>query len=205
MNPLDPNCAICNAPPQAQCPCEAERLEIAVRQAEHRMLDAMMADVRDWVIQHARSYVLQSFTRISGIRKAQHSNYLASLHQASYYSLGGAHPAQLHAAEVELKRGIDEDWRRSVQSYPEVLDYFYGLVDINLPSDSSLNVTEPALDGRKRAHRSKRRESFDADPPRTERRRVRRDRDGGVRGPSLPTAPPPPPPPQVGGHGPYGW
>jgi len=30
--------------------------------------------------------------------------------------------------EFELHRGINDDWRAAVERYPDVLDYFYGLV-----------------------------------------------------------------------------
>jgi len=51
--------------------------------------------------------------------------------------------AQIGEAHAELKRGIDADWRASVLRYPEVLDYFYGLIELRLPSDRSPRVVEP--------------------------------------------------------------
>lgn len=50
---------------------------------------------------------------------------------------------QIAEAHAELKRGIDADWRASVLRYPEVLDYFYGLVELRLPSSRSPRVAEP--------------------------------------------------------------
>jgi hypothetical protein len=41
-----PNCAICNAPAYPECPCESERLQIAVKQAEHRVMDTKLAEIR---------------------------------------------------------------------------------------------------------------------------------------------------------------
>lgn len=41
-----PNCAICNAPANPECPCEAERLQIAVKQAEHRAMETKLAEIR---------------------------------------------------------------------------------------------------------------------------------------------------------------
>lgn len=41
-----PNCAICNGPSDPECPCEAERLQIAVKQAENRAMDERLADIR---------------------------------------------------------------------------------------------------------------------------------------------------------------
>ena len=51
--------------------------------------------------------------------------------------------AQIADAHAELKRGIDTDWRASVLRYPEVLDYFYSLIEIRLPDDRSPQVAEP--------------------------------------------------------------
>ena len=41
-----PNCAICNAPAYPECPCESERLQIAVKQAEQRAMEERMAEIR---------------------------------------------------------------------------------------------------------------------------------------------------------------
>lgn len=51
--------------------------------------------------------------------------------------------AQIAEAHHELKRGVDADWRASVLRYPEVLDYFYSLVELKLPSERSPRVVEP--------------------------------------------------------------
>lgn len=43
-----PSCAICGnpAPRGQECPCEAERLELAVKQAEVRAMDARLHEIR---------------------------------------------------------------------------------------------------------------------------------------------------------------
>lgn len=46
---------------------------------------------------------------------------------------------------VALKRGVDEDWQTSVQRYPEVLQYFYSLVELSLPGDDDPMVKDPPL------------------------------------------------------------
>jgi hypothetical protein len=57
------------------------------------------------------------------------------------------HIQQLHMqiteSHAEFRRGVNLDWRASVLRYPEVLDYFYNLVELKLPSDSSSRVAEP--------------------------------------------------------------
>jgi hypothetical protein len=97
---------------------------------------------------------------------------------------------------MELKRGIDDDWKASVQRYPEVLEYFYGLVDLNLPSDDEPGVKDPPLSalggvgvGRERERKVRLREPSEI----LETRRVRqRERDRVM--------PPPVAPPILGGR-----
>lgn len=151
-----PSCAICGnpAPRGQECPCEAERLELAVKQAEARAMDARLHEIRDWVISHARAHILQLFERLSSARRVAHNAYLSSLpFYSMYVQFGGQpplHPQALHQlqaqiaeAHAELKRGVDADWRASVLRYPEVLDYFYGLVDLHLPSERDPSVARP--------------------------------------------------------------
>lgn len=43
---MDPDCAICQAPASMACECEAKGLEVAVRQAESRMMQSIYNDIR---------------------------------------------------------------------------------------------------------------------------------------------------------------
>ncbi len=43
---MDPDCAICHAPATLACECEAKGLEVAVRQAESRMMQSIYNDIR---------------------------------------------------------------------------------------------------------------------------------------------------------------
>jgi len=43
---MDPDCAICSQPALAQCECEAKGLDIAVRQAEQRMMTSVFNEIR---------------------------------------------------------------------------------------------------------------------------------------------------------------
>ncbi|KAH0541458.1 hypothetical protein FGG08_004067 [Glutinoglossum americanum] len=181
-------------------------LELAVRQAEQRMMNSILDEIRVWVTQHAKDYILQYYTALVSHRNHQHQMHINYLHQsAATYHLRGVDPWTIEQAEIELKRGIDEDWRQSVRRYPEVLDYFYGLVDLNLPSDSAPQVADPPLDGGLRKLRG-RAEIEAVDPPPLERRRSRRGRRLATRTPPplAPSAPPPPvprapPPPMMPG------
>ncbi|KAF2739648.1 hypothetical protein EJ04DRAFT_286056 [Polyplosphaeria fusca] len=149
-----PNCAICNAPAYPECPCESDRLQIAVKQAENRAMETRLDEIRDWVISHARQHILHAFERLTSTRKQAHATYLSSLPNYAVYMQYSGHPPihpvyihqlqqQISEAHAELKRGIDADWRASVLRYPEVLDYFYGLISLRLPDEDSPRVTSP--------------------------------------------------------------
>lgn len=43
---MDPDCAICSQPALAQCECEAKGLDLAVRQAEQRMMTSVFSEIR---------------------------------------------------------------------------------------------------------------------------------------------------------------
>lgn len=212
-----PNCAICNAPAYPECPCESDRLQIAVKQAEARAMEDRMAEIRDWVINHARQHILNAFERLTSTRKQAHLAYLASLPNYEIFMRYSGNPpihpmyisqlqGQIQDAHTELKRGIDADWRSSVLRYPEVLDYFYSLVDLRLPDDRSQCVVEPPFAAAGYADRGY------MDPSRLsveKKKKKRRDREG-----SLPPekhialsrvmhGPPPVPSPPIHHGGPY--
>lgn len=143
---MDPDCAICHAPASLACECEAKGLEVAVRQAESRMMQSILNDIRSWVRAHAQDYILEYFRLLTERRKAAHAQHLdrLSAHSFHYYH-APPHPNEIAAAQAQLKRGIDEDWQASVQRYPEVLEYFYSLVELSLPDDNEPAVKDPPL------------------------------------------------------------
>ncbi|EKD19765.1 hypothetical protein MBM_01717 [Drepanopeziza brunnea f. sp. 'multigermtubi' MB_m1] len=187
---MDPDCAICSQPALAQCECEAKGLDIAVRQAEQRMMTSVFNDIRAWVRGHAQDYILSYFSMLTARRKDLHASTIHRVtERAAYYYRARPHPSEIAAADLELKRGIDEDWKASVQRYPEVLEYFYGLVDLNLPGDDDPGVRDPPMSalggvgmGRERGRKVRLREPSEIEERRTEdrrrRRRSRGERDG---------------------------
>ena len=99
-----------------------------------------------WVRGHAQDYILSYFSVLTTRRKDLHAQNIHRItERAAYYYHARPHPSEIAAADLDLNRGIDEDWRTSVQRYPEVLEYFYGLVDLNLPSDDDPGVRDPPL------------------------------------------------------------
>ncbi|KAK2067724.1 hypothetical protein P8C59_001437 [Phyllachora maydis] len=109
-------------------------------------MQSVYNDIRNWVRAHAQDYILEYFRLLTDRRKAAHSAHLEriSAHAFHYYH-APPHPNEISAAQAQLKRGIDEDWQASVQRYPEVLEYFYSLVDLTLPSDDDAKVKDPPL------------------------------------------------------------
>ncbi|GJN66756.1 hypothetical protein PLIIFM63780_004224 [Purpureocillium lilacinum] len=143
---MDPNCAICNAPATLACDCEAKGLEMAVRQAEDRMMRSIYSDIRSWVRAHAQDYVLEYFRLLAERRKNAHTAHLDQISAHAFYHYNAPpHPNQIADAQAMLKRGIDEDWQASVQRYPEVLEYYFGLVELTLPADDEPAVKDPPL------------------------------------------------------------
>lgn len=51
--------------------------------------------------------------------------------------------AQIEQAKVRLQQGIDQDWRTSCMQYPDVLDYYFALVDISFPSERDPAILDP--------------------------------------------------------------
>ncbi|KAJ1333503.1 hypothetical protein MN608_03494 [Microdochium nivale] len=154
---MDPDCAVCHAPATMACNCEAQSLEVAVEQAENRMMQSIYDEIRSWVRLHAQDYILEYFKLLTERRKTAHAEHLDNLTSHAYYHYRAPpHPNEIAAAQATLKRGIDDDWRASVQRYPEVLEYFYSLVTLTLPPDSDQSIKEPplsALNGNRKVQR----------------------------------------------------
>ncbi|KAL3421170.1 hypothetical protein PVAG01_07615 [Phlyctema vagabunda] len=203
---MDPDCAICSQPAIAQCSCEAKGLDTALRQAEQRMMTGVFNDIRAWVRGHAQDYILSYFSVLTTRRKDLYADNIRRItERAAYYYGARPHPSEIAAADADLKRGIDEDWRASVQRYPEVLEYFYGLVDLNLPSDEDACVKDPPLS----ALGGARRKSVQSRVPvaggaMDGRRSVPPMMGGGAGAGRRPGAAFAPPPPHVYGYGPPG-
>ncbi|GAB7349220.1 hypothetical protein MBLNU459_g8384t1 [Dothideomycetes sp. NU459] len=121
------SCAICGAPPSKQCGHENERLKIALFDAQQRWIqDSEMS-----VIRHADYVMYKGSPPISA---------------PQMYELR----AGINAADRALQSGIDADWQASLQKYPEVLDHFFSLVELTVPSEKALAHTPPQFGSKKR-------------------------------------------------------
>ncbi|CAN8103120.1 unnamed protein product [Discula destructiva] len=143
---MDPDCAICHAPATRACDCEANSLETAVRQAEARMLQPVFNEIRAWVRARAQDYILEHFRQITDRRKETHQIHVDRITQHAYhYYNAPPHPSEIDAAQAALRSGINDDWQSAVRRYPEVLHYFYSLVNFTLPSDDDPAVRDPPI------------------------------------------------------------
>ncbi|CAK7264202.1 hypothetical protein SEPCBS57363_000960 [Sporothrix epigloea] len=139
-----------------QCECEARGLEIALVQAEKRMMHSILEDIRTWVREHARDYILEYFTLLRDRRLKSHEQLMERITARANYYHTRPYPDEIKQAQMEYKRGTNEDWMSSVQRYPEVLDYYYSLVTLKTPSDDDPIVRDPplsALAGNRSSHR----------------------------------------------------
>ncbi|KKA31187.1 hypothetical protein TD95_005339 [Thielaviopsis punctulata] len=143
---MDPDCAICAAPANSACECESKSLELAIKHAEQRIMQSVYDDIRGWVRAHAQDYILEHFRQLTDRRKAAHAAHLDRITKNAYYNYQSApHANEMMAAQATLKRGIDQDWQASVQRYPEVLEYYYSLVELTLPGDKEPGVKNPPM------------------------------------------------------------
>ncbi|KAL2889596.1 hypothetical protein HOO65_020138 [Ceratocystis lukuohia] len=130
---------------------------MAIKHAEQRIMQSVYDDIRAWVRGHAQDYILAHFTQLTERRKTAHAAHLDRITSHAYYHYQSPpHPNEMVAAQATLKRGIDQDWQASVQRYPEVLEYFFGLVELTLPGDAEPGVKDPpsnALTGGRKAGR----------------------------------------------------
>ncbi|ROT40671.1 hypothetical protein SODALDRAFT_348862 [Sodiomyces alkalinus F11] len=135
---MDPDCAICHAPATMAC--------------DYVLTGGGFFANSAWVRAHAQDYILEYFRLLTERRKAAHMAHLdrISAHAYHYYH-SPPHPNEIAAAQATLKRGIDEDWQCSVQRYPEVLEYFYSLVELTLPSDDEAAESVPQIGRYRRA------------------------------------------------------
>ncbi|KAI1328380.1 hypothetical protein F5Y16DRAFT_409837 [Xylariaceae sp. FL0255] len=139
---MDPDCAICSAPSAHECDCEAKGLEMAVRKAEHHVMQSVYSNIR--------LNMLEFFRLLTDRRKDAYTRHMEALTLSAYYHRNAPpHPNEIARARASLKRGIDEDWRSAVRRYPEVLEYYYSLVAVTLPSDDDPVVKDPPLDALK--------------------------------------------------------
>lgn len=100
------------------------------------------------------------------------------------------HSQIAHAQQI-LQQGVDQDWRTSCLQYPQVLDYYFNLVDISLPSERDPSIQAPTFGGNRpkearRVKDSSRNDSFEVRSRSRERHQGRRRNRTGRTPPPAP-------------------
>ncbi|KAI1636334.1 hypothetical protein F4809DRAFT_650603 [Biscogniauxia mediterranea] len=121
---MDPDCAICHAPASLACDCEPKGLEVAIKQAEGRMMSSMYNDIRSWVRQKSQELVFDVF-------EANLAQLHARNNQRERTPASGANLAVQQLSQQE----INEAWQAAYQRYPETLEAYFSLVDLSVPDD----------------------------------------------------------------------
>lgn len=115
-------------------------------------------DTRQWVREHTQLHILTTSRRLSRRRPRP---IVVILSRLPFFGLfaqcDGCPPLPRHGlvqlradiadAETNFQRNVDADWRASCVKYPEVLDFFWSLVEIKVPSDYCSPVLRPHFEG----------------------------------------------------------
>ncbi|XWW95122.1 hypothetical protein V2A60_003073 [Cordyceps javanica] len=135
---VDPACAICSAP-AVQRSCHSQ-----IQTAD---LTPVLSLYSSWVRRRARDYILAYFHLISEPCKDAYSMHLDTI-KATCFAHYNAPPTAAHyaSAERDYRTSIDLAWTLAVKRYPEVLNYFYSLVQVSLPDDDDPAVKCPPMD-----------------------------------------------------------
>lgn len=132
-----PDCAICHAPANDACDCEARNLENATQMAEHRIMHPLYSQLRVWVREHADKVATSWLARST---RQQH----------------GTEDLQPQDRENAVK-GVDIEhdvlsqqeqggtWEASLKRYSEATEYFFSLPVFKLPAEEDSLVSDPPL------------------------------------------------------------
>jgi hypothetical protein len=112
----------------------------------HYLLTAAKTHYREWVANHAITYVTNSFTQMKNARLANYNAYIKALPYWPMYQQHRGNPPlhphivaelrfKISQADQHLRQNIDADWKDCVIRYPDVLAHYYSLVNVTMPKD----------------------------------------------------------------------
>lgn len=167
---MDPDCAICLAPASLACECEAKALQVAIGQAEEKIMSTTYNRIRSLVRQRAQESVMRKISQVKS--EGSHCASLATQTLAADEILkedsgqpcdresaaprdrlergdGKVLDAQAvvtsKEANPERHEGTSEYWETARDQLAEALDYYFSLVEVGLPKDEDPAVREPPL------------------------------------------------------------
>jgi hypothetical protein len=109
----EPACAICRAPADVACYCEVKGLDVAVRQAEHRMMSSIYKDVRSWVSLRSQKFISAERERRLGSRGTPSSPFEEKLRRELHISLTGSQ--EMLSLQVAEKRAPEPQVQQELQ------------------------------------------------------------------------------------------
>lgn len=114
---LTPSCAFCHAPGLIHCNCESTYLEHEVDRAEQRVFKPVTLGIREWVRSRAERHVLKEFrSRVEDI-----------------------------SLDEILQKEYSRVWAEWYGHCPNLMEYFFAIVDIGLPEDDAEVMRNPQL------------------------------------------------------------
>jgi hypothetical protein len=91
---------------------------------------------RAWVREHSQNYFIAKFRILWNVRREAYLMKVEELtERAQYYYNAPPHPSEIASATEEFRKLANRDWKTCVAMYPKTVDYFFSLVDMNLPDD----------------------------------------------------------------------
>ncbi|KIW07501.1 uncharacterized protein PV09_01466 [Verruconis gallopava] len=138
------SCAVCGGPGEPDCPCEGERLQQCIDQAEKNWIESWVSKIREWATNNAINAVTSMFNKKKEARKEMFKQQVLSIPYFPMYQQHRGRPPldphivyniqhNLRQAEIRLKEGIDYDWKQCVMRYPDVLAHYYNQIKMTLP------------------------------------------------------------------------
>lgn len=147
---------------------------------------------------HARNQVIETFEQLKYARFQAHERYLQTLPCYTLFERYGNPPLtapqlnnlrqQMSQAQSIYQSGVDEDWRRCCLKYPEVLDYYLGLVDFGFPDDRDPSMRDPRFGGPINDPKKLKHRRGSVDSGKGHRKRSRRRNSRGRTPPAAPMA-----------------
>lgn len=136
---IDPDCAICGLPfsETDACDCEAKALDIAVKQAENRIMGPLRHAVRRCVQDHAQGYMDRNPRK----RQATLIEVNSPPQQPDLQSAA----EDTNKAEKLEQESVNEIDKLANVVLPEVLDHYFSLVEFTLPAEVEPSVRHPPL------------------------------------------------------------
>lgn len=161
---MDPDCAICLRRASERCLCEAEALDMMIRQAEDRIFAPTRRELLRWVRKKSQDHVLRGFDSYwqDGHLHNQFEEHSSKQKQApttdtrldSEQKLREQQergkppteePEPTSLPPAPTKGEVDDTWCTAYQSYPETLEYYFALAKVSLPESDDPAILDPPL------------------------------------------------------------